>query len=432
MRITLLDALADDTTSARVRTGLSEAGVLGADHRLRGERFAPCQGCFQCWVEHPGTCRAKDAANGVMRDVIEADAILWLTRPRFGAWDPVAKVALDKTIGLLLPFFGTVEGETHHLRRYPRYPRWAVLASVPPTTPDDEREAFRLLVERNALNLHEHAPRVSFVPTDADATTVREAARGLVGALEAPSAPVFPQLAPFEAPATAVRGPAETPRHAVIWVGSAKPAGTSTSEALGAALEARLAAEGWTTERLHVARTVKLGRGAAPKLVEAARRADLLVLASPVYFDALPSIVLAGLAALADADLGDEAPALLPIVQCGFPELAHTALAVEVAHRAAAEAGMPWAGHLALGGGGALHGANLDEATGKAARQVEALDEVAAALDAGRPVPAEATDAFATPILSPRLYRAVGQVGWLARALKEGAATHLWDRPFEG
>ena len=61
MKITLLDALEGGELGAALRQALTSETLL-ADHRLREERFAPCQGCFECWVKHPGTCKAKDAA----------------------------------------------------------------------------------------------------------------------------------------------------------------------------------------------------------------------------------------------------------------------------------------------------------------------------------------------------------------------------------
>ena len=115
MKITLLDALEGGELGAALRQALTSETLL-ADHRLREERFAPCQGCFECWVKHPGTCKAKDAANDVMRDAMAADVLLWATRVRFGCWDPIAKVAFDKAVGVLSPFFRAIAGETHHAK----------------------------------------------------------------------------------------------------------------------------------------------------------------------------------------------------------------------------------------------------------------------------------------------------------------------------
>ncbi|HJK96229.1 MAG TPA: hypothetical protein RMF84_03360 [Polyangiaceae bacterium LLY-WYZ-14_1] len=441
MRVTWLDALPVGTTSETVRRVLEAAAadpggpLTVRAHRLEEARFAPCRGCFACWVEHPGTCRAKDSANAVMPDIIGADGVLWTTAPRFGAWDPVAKAALDKSIGLLSPFFSVVEGETHHRRRYRRYPRWAVLARVGGDTPVDERDVFRQLVARNAHNMHEGAPWVGFIDEDAPAEDAAETTREALRALAHPGPSTVPRLEAFSRPPE-VGVPPRSGRHLVTLVGSAKPTGESTSEAFGAALERRLVARGWTAERLPVARVVKLRRPPAPALREAVARADLLVLAAPVYFDTLPALVLQALGQLADhaaQPAGGPAgpPALLPIVQCGFPELTHTALALEAAWRAGRACGFGWAGHLAVGGGGALQG-DLDAPRGKLASQVRALDATAEALDAGEAVPKAALDDFARPLLPPALYRLAGDLGWLVQALQQGAnpLTLGTSRPF--
>ena len=425
MRVTLLDALPEGSLASAVRSALAVSDVTVVAHRLREERFAPCQGCFECWVDHPGTCKATDAANPVMEDIIAADVVFWTTPIRFACWDPIAKVALDKSIGLLSPFFTSVEGETHHRRRYRRYPRCA----VPADTPEEARAAFRLLVRRNALNLHAHEPWVGFVDPGSDAGTIRAAVEEGMAAMRRPTEETVPHVTPF-APRDAVGVPRrpDRPRRVLTIVGSAKPTGSSLSEHVAGALEARLVARGWTAERVHVQRAVKLGREGAPSLVDAAARADLLVLAAPVYVDCLPSLVLAALGHLADAAL-PRSTVMLPIIQCGFPEIEHTALAVEVAWRAAREAGLGWAGHLAAGGDAVWHGP-LDE--GKKRPQAEALDRVASALDAGEPVPPEAIERLGASHVPAAVYRTLGNVGWVATAMKEGLEPwKLGRRPFD-
>lgn len=434
--ITLMGGLEPGPTASAVREGLEAEGVLGAFHALGDDRFAPCRGCFGCWIDTPGTCAVRDDANDVMRDIINADAVLWTTRVTSGCWHPVTKAALDRSIGLLSPFFRKMRGETHHVRRYRHYPRWGVLAVTEDRTTEAERALFARLVARNALNLHAGTPWVGFVPADATPGTVRTAVAEAVAALRAPHGEVpepFPELAPAaqRPDARGIPPQLDRPRHITLWIGSAKPTGESTSEALGRALVARLEDRGWTAEPLYSARAVRLKRRRDPRLVAAVRRADLVVLASPVYVDALPALVLEGFQAIERDGLGGTRPALLPIVNCGFPELQHTALAVEIAALAAGRAGMDWAGHLALGGGGMIDGRSLESLGGRAHAQAEALDAAAEALDAGRPIPQSVADRFADAPISDALYRLAGQAGWLVAAAEHGALADLWKRPFD-
>jgi hypothetical protein len=307
-----------------------------------------------------------------------------------------------------------------------------VLGVVSPQTTPREREIFRWLADRNALNMHGRRPWVGFVAEDADPADVRAIVQRGLAALDAPPPEGVPQVSPYPPRTDAVGIPSreDRPRHVTLWVGSAKPRGESTSEAIGNALVSRLVKRGWTSETVYVARAVRLGRDGAPALVDAVRRADLLVLSCPVYVDCLPSLVIAGLEQLARADLGPTPPALVPIVQCGFPELTHTSLALEILDVAAQRIGLPWAGHLALGGGGMIDGRELADLGGRVHHQLAALQTAATSLDAGEPISAASTEEFAQTAIGPTGYRTLGQLGWIAAAAQRGALFDLWKRPF--
>lgn len=430
MRVAVLSSVDDQPVGAAVRCMMARRGAEVRFHDLAHERFAPCQGCFECWVAHPGTCKANDHANEVMRDIVASDGVVWLVKTRFGAWDPVAKAALDKTIGIISPFFTTVGGETHHRKRYKRYPRWAVLALSYSDDTDAERDRFRTLVARNVLNMRSHSPFVAFADDLAPrefATMTDQALTHLSAHHPEDDVPLIDPLPPL---GNAV-GPATSDRRAVLWVGSAKPAGTSTSEALGTALLRRLEASGWECRTLHAAKVTKLGRAGSPELVAAARTASVLIVASPVYIDCLPALVLKGLAEVVDGVHDGDAPAVLPIVQCGFPEATHTRLAVELVACAASQAGIPWAGHLALGGGGFINGSEIDSAP-RYRRLRAALDRVAEALVAGHHVPPDLTTSLSAPFVNPTVYRWLGNMGWLTGSVRRGSLTGLWQRPFVG
>ena len=423
MRITLLDTLAPDPNAPTVHDVIAELGDV-TTHPLGAERFGPCEGCFECWVAHPGTCKAKDDANRIMRDWASADEVVWRVTPFLGGWSSAAKRALDKCIGLILPFFTTVDGETHHKARYARLPRLGVVAEVDAEVPDVERARFAHLVGRNALNLGAPHPWVAWVRRGAPVAEVRAA----VAAARAAPDPGFPAQPPFVEPASRGVPAGPTPRRVLLVVGSAKTGEQSTSSALGHAVLARLRARGWATAELDLPRVVKLGRPDVSELQEAVANADLVVLAFPVYFDSLPALVTAAFERLRPRFGG---PALLPVVQCGFPELAHTGVALELCAAAAARLGFAWAGHLALGGAGPLRDAPLHEARGVAWRQVQALDRAAAELDAGGPVTGATGDLFSTPMMPAGFYRLAGDLGWLAGAFQHGALTALLARPFE-
>ncbi len=85
---------------------------------------------------------------------------------------------------------------------------------------------------------------------------------------------------------------------ALLLIGSAKPTGESTSEALGAYLLQRLVERGFTTEIRHAARAMRT-QDRTQELLQAVDRADLLVLAFPLYVDSLPYLVTRALERIA-------------------------------------------------------------------------------------------------------------------------------------
>lgn len=426
MDVTLLDALSPDAIALPLIAALSRTGRPRVHHRLRAERFATCQGCFECWIAHPGVCKVRDATNDVLKDAATSSEVIWALRPRFGCWDAASKQALDKFLGLLLPFFEPVEGETHHTARYPTNPRLGVVAVVDEYVHPVDLDRFLRLIARNALNLHQPSPWVAFVSPDATADELADT----IAAARATPLPAFPTLPPF-VPPPAVGVPAREdgrPRRALLLVGSAKARGTSVSEAMGQALLDRLAASGWDTATGHLAEMVKLGRPDVQELSELLEAVDLCVLATPVYIDCLPALVLAALDRLGAPEVWERRPVFVPIVQCGFPELTHTVLALEVLAAAAEARGLRWGGHLACGAGPALEGRSLAEPNGPATHVVRGLDLAAAALDRGEPVSVEASAEFGVSTMPDWLYRTMGNVGWVARAWQHGAAFSLGER----
>lgn len=423
MQITVIDALGPGRITGVVRQTLTDTGWLHAWHTLSQERFSPCVGCFRCWTKHPGQCRAADAADEVMSDLIHAEAVLWLTRPRFGAWDPLAKVALDKSMGLLSPFTTTVDGETVHQPRYARYPRWAVLAL------GGRQPGFEALVARNARTFQSGHASVHWMRENAsDGRVDAHVLAALASLQQAPTEAVPLNRYPHQ---DGLRWATERPPapRVVLWVGSAKAAGTSASEALGGALLRRLERWGWQATTVRSAGEIHLGRGACPTLLAALRDADLLVVAAPVYVDSLPSLVLRGLSLLVD-DPRARPLAVLPLIQCGFPEVEHTEHAVRVVRDAADEAGWDWAGQLVVGAGPVLLDQDLDTDP-RFAHLARALDEAAVQLDQGRCLSAGTEARFAAPLMPAGAYRTLGQLGWVAAALRNGTLDALWDAPYE-
>ncbi len=221
-------------------------------------------------------------------------------------------------------------------------------------------------------------------------------------------------------------------QNALLLIGSAKPAGSSASEALGSYLMEQLAERGFSVDTLYVQRALRTAVR-TDQLLRAVDAADVFVLAFPLYVDTLPYLVTAALEQIAahrQATKPTSQPLFLAIANCGFPEADHNKVALGICRQFAATAGLRWAGGLARGGGQPLSGRRLEEAGGMARDAVAALELAAEALAAGQPIPAEAVAQMARPMIPPRLYTALGELGWRQQAWRNGVYRQLGAKPY--
>jgi multimeric flavodoxin WrbA len=112
-----------------------------------------CRGCFSCWTRTPGRCIiGDDDQESILRAWVGAERIIMLTPVTFGGYGPELKKALDRILPVLMPFFISIRGETHHPQRYPLPRRLLAVGTLKQADAESE-DAFRRLVARNALNM---------------------------------------------------------------------------------------------------------------------------------------------------------------------------------------------------------------------------------------------------------------------------------------
>jgi hypothetical protein len=226
----------------------------------------------------------------------------------------------------------------------------------------------------------------------------------------------------------------------LLIVGSPKTKEPSTSGVLGGYLLDRLKERGWETESLTLRASLNRPEGEG-ELLSSVERAGLIVLAFPLYVDALPYLVTKALAVIAAhrRPVGERPPQrLVGIVNSGFPETRQNAMALAICREFAAQSGFTWAGGLALGGGGMIGGQPLTgtKRSGPPVQHViAALEMTAEALAEGRPAPAEAVKTIAkNPIpfvLWRWLYAWMGGKGFVKLAAKNGVGKDkLLARPY--
>ena len=113
-------------------------------------KYAPCQGCFGCWTKHPAECKMKDKLHQACRIIGPSDELVIITKNLYGGYSAAVKNVLDRSIGTSTPFSTYRAREMHHTLRYGRHDLWKVIVYGEITEP--EKESFRCLAERNAIN----------------------------------------------------------------------------------------------------------------------------------------------------------------------------------------------------------------------------------------------------------------------------------------
>ena len=264
---------------------LEQAGAEVRTFSLRELKLTHCIGCFGCWLETPGVCCFRDAGREIAQAIMESDTVILFAPVSFGGYAPQLKVMVDRFLPTLLPYFGVYHGEVHHRPRYARYPRWVGIGVQ--RVPDaEEARIYKLVVARNAINFHAPSYAAEVVQSTDDRARLQEALRS---ALERQDP--FPWREPVRSMLPAgeplpVGGDAEADRRALLIVGSPKTKSPSTSGVLGEELLGRLATAGWQTESL----TLKPSTFREPGQTEflaAVDRADLILVAFPLYIDVL-------------------------------------------------------------------------------------------------------------------------------------------------
>lgn len=221
------------------------------------------------------------------------------------------------------------------------------------------------------------------------------------------------------------------PGNALLLVGSPKGS-KSTSQALGTHLLERLQGEEIEVETSRI-NPLPISEGGRQELLRKLDDADIIVLAFPLYVDALPSPVVKTLELIAEHRKEKGMPKdqlLLAISNCGFPEPRHNDTALAICRRFAEEVGFLWAGGLGLGAGGSIGGQPLGKLGGMARNIRKSLELTAVALGQGKPVPQEAVNLMARPLVPAWIYVLLGHMEWRSQARKNGVGKQIDARPY--
>jgi multimeric flavodoxin WrbA len=430
MKAILLDgSQAHDLTGERVRAALlaqlAAQGYAVEHLLLREKKLGNCAGDFFCWVRNPGICNIDDDNREIAGAIVNSDLLVYLTPITFGGYSSTLKKAVDHQVQNIQPFFAQINGETHHQKRYEKYPNCLTIGWQ--ENPDPQAATvFRHLAWRNALNMYAQSAVSGVVLAGQTDGELEAAVQGWLNGLQNGAKPQ-PVKLPFTAPKVSGATPL---RRALLLVGSPRTR-KSSSNSLGSYLFDQLGQQSIQTETIYL-HTVLRSPEKMKALFAAVEAADLVLLAFPLYVDSLPAPVIEALERIAAQRAEHPTRKLFAaIANCGFPEAHHNTPALAICETFARQAGFEWAGGLALGAGeGLVHGAPLTTASGPAIPIKKALDLAAAGLARGEQIPQAAIDLLAKPIIPGWLYRMLGGFGWKQQAKGWGVEKSLKRQPY--
>jgi len=240
------------------------------------------------------------------------------------------KRANDKHLPLIHPYMEVDQGEAHHLKRYPRYPRLGLLLEPEADTDSRDLQIVTDIHCRTALNFK---TRLEFSLTTE--TPAADVARRITD----PAAACLPL--PKRLPTT--RGVSvKPPCSLTLFNGS--PRGRKGNTAIF--LREIAAGFGGPSETHHLVRL-----NDTDKMTTAFAEAECVILGFPLYTDSMPGVVKRFIEALEPLKGRENHPPIGFVVQSGFPEGLHSRYVERYLERLAERLGCPYLGTVVKGNG---------------------------------------------------------------------------------
>ncbi len=125
-----------------------------------------CKGCWSCWWKTPGKCDIRDDGAQIFKSVINSDFIIFASPLIAGFTSSALKKITDRFVCLLHPYIQLKEGESHHRKRYEKYPDFGLLLEKEPDTDEQDIEIVKNIYERFSLNFHNQMRFCHFTETN--------------------------------------------------------------------------------------------------------------------------------------------------------------------------------------------------------------------------------------------------------------------------
>ncbi len=319
-----------DAYLAQLKIQLETGGHIVSQLNLRELTLRYCVGCWGCWVKTPGECVSRDASLEMDRAIINADFVLWAAPLKMGFPSELLKRSMDKCVPLVHPYIEVDQGESHHIRRYPRSPRLGLLLEKEASTDARDLQIVSDIVCRTALNFKS---RLEFSLTTE--TPISDIAKRI----DAES----PASLPLPVPFSPTRGVAITPPgRLTLFNGSPRGSRGNTpiflreiGKGFGGPVEIH------HLNRIH----------STEQMVQAFADAECIIFGLPLYTDAMPALVKHFIEALEPLAGRANNPPIGFVVQSGFPEGLHSRYVERYLEKLAERLGSPYLGTVVKGNG---------------------------------------------------------------------------------
>ena len=266
--------------------------------------------------------------------MINSDFTLWAAPLRMGFPSATLKMAMDKSIPLVHPYFVVDLGEAHHRARYDHYPRLGLLVEKESDTDQADLDLIRMIFSRTAINLKSS---LEFLVTTN--LGIQEIADRII----TKSDPIIPGKKHY----SMIPGVEVTPPNKLtIFNGSPRGRKGNTPIMLtqigkGFAEKSRCTYEMYNLNRLK----------SLDKHVEAFENAECIWFGFPLYTDAMPGMVKTFIEALDPLRNRESNPPIGFLVQSGFPEAHHSRYIERYLQKLAHRLRSPYLGTIIKGGG---------------------------------------------------------------------------------
>lgn len=167
MRITILNGDMQDDNSAfsiyveQLQEQLSKLHNVDV-FNLKAMELSYCSGCWTCWTKTPGECCSKDDAELVFSSTINSDLLIFASPLILGFTSSLLKKITDRLIVLLHPYIQLINDESHHRKRYPSYPKLALLLEKESDTDNEDIKIIKDIYDRLAINFHSEMAFMKF------------------------------------------------------------------------------------------------------------------------------------------------------------------------------------------------------------------------------------------------------------------------------